>query len=125
MEPTTPKSSKERIGQWMKIIAIAGAVLSLLTAILITDYHPRTDDASVRANFIEITAEVNGKLVALPVKDNAFVKKGDLLFEIDPRPYEYALQQALSDQDALEQQIIDAKRKIASEKSAVEATTAV
>jgi multidrug efflux system membrane fusion protein len=125
MEPTTPKSSKERIGQWMKIIAIAGAVLSLLTAILITDYHPRTDDASVRANFIEITAEVNGKLVALPVKDNAFVKKGDLLFEIDPRSYEYALQQALSDQEALEQQIIDAKRKIASEKSAVEAATAV
>src|SRR6516164_7797510 len=124
MEPTTPKASKERIGQWMKIIAIAGAVLSLLTAILITDYHPRTDDASVRANFIEITAEVNGKLVALPVKDNAFVKKGDLLFEIDPRPYEYALQQALSDQEALEQQIIDAKRKIASEKSAVEAANA-
>jgi len=124
MEPTPRKGSKEHIGWWIKITAVAGAALSLLTAILITDYHPRTDDASVRANFIEITAEVNGKLVALPIKDNAFVKKGDLLFEIDPRPYEYALQQALSDQEALEQQIIDAKRKIASEKSAVEAATA-
>lgn len=124
MEQTPPKSSKERVGRLIKIISISGAALSLLTAILVTDYHPRTDDASVRANFIEITAEVNGKLVALPVKDNAFVKKGDLLFEIDPRPYEYALQQALSDQEALEQQIIDAKRKIASEKSAVEAATA-
>ena len=51
----------------------------------------------MRANFIEIAAEVSGKLVDLPVKDNAFVKKGDLLFAIDPRPYEYALQQALSD----------------------------
>jgi multidrug efflux system membrane fusion protein len=124
MEPTTPKASKERIGRWIKIVVIAGAALLLLVAILITDYHPRTDDANVRANFIEITAEVSGKLVALPVKDNALVKKGDLLFEIDPRPYEYALQQALSDQEALEQQIIDAKRKIASEKSAVEAANA-
>ena len=124
METTSPRPSKQRIGKWVRITTIAGAVLSLLTAILVTDYHPRTDDASVRANFIEITAEVNGKLAALPVKDNAFVKKGDLLFEIDPRPYEYALQQALSDQEALEQQIIDAKRKIASEKSAVEAATA-
>jgi membrane fusion protein, multidrug efflux system len=124
MEPITPRVSKERIGRWIKIVAIAGAAVLLLVAILITDYHPRTDDASVRANFIEITAEVSGKLFALPVKDNAFVKKGDLLFEIDPRQYEYALQQALSDQEALEQQIIDAKRKIASEKSAVEAATA-
>jgi len=124
MEPTSPKVSKRRIGQWIKIVTIAGAALLLLVAILITNDHPRTDDASVRANFIEITAEVSGKLVALPVKDNAFMKRGDLLFEIDPRPYEYALQQALSDQDALEQQIIDAKRKIASEKSAVEAATA-
>ena len=124
MEPIAPKRSKERIGRRIKIIAIAGAVLSLLTAVLFTDYHPRTDDASVRANFIEITAEVNGKLVVLPVKDNAFVKKGDLLFEIDPRPYAYVLQQALSDQEALEQQIIDAKRKIAAQKSAVEAATA-
>lgn len=124
MEPTIPRAPKERIGRWIKISVIAGAALLLLVAILITDYHPRTDDASVRANFIEITAEVSGKLVELPVKDNAFVKKGDLLFEIDPRPYEYALEQALSDQEALEQQIIDAKRKIASEKSAVEAATA-
>jgi len=124
MEQTPPKSSKERVGRLIRITTILGATLSLLTAILVTDYHPRTDDASVRANFIEITAEVNGKLVALPVKDNAFVKKGDLLFEIDPRPYAYALQQALSDQEALEQQIVDAKRKIASEKSAVEAATA-
>ena len=124
MEQTPPKSSKERVGRLIRITTILGAALSLLTAVLVTDYHPRTDDASVRANFIEITAEVNGKLVALPVKDNAFVEKGALLFEIDPRPYAYALQQALSDQEALEQQIVDAKRKIASEKSAVEAATA-
>lgn len=120
----TETESRKRIGRWIRIVVISGAPLSLLAAILVTDLHPRTDDASVRANFIEITAEVSGKLTSLPVKDNAFVKKGDLLFEIDPRPYEYALQQALSDQEALEQQIVDAKRKIASQKSAVQAASA-
>jgi multidrug efflux system membrane fusion protein len=60
----------------------------------------------------------------LPVKDNAFVKKGDLLFAIDPRPYEYALSQALSDRADLEQQIIDEGRRIAAQNSAVEAARA-
>jgi membrane fusion protein, multidrug efflux system len=124
VEETTEAISRKRIGRWIRVTVVSGAVLTLLTAILVTDLHPRTDDASVRANFIEITGEVSGKLASLPVKDNAFVKKGDLLFEIDPRPYEYALQQALSDQEALEQQIVDARRKIASERSAVEAATA-
>jgi len=124
VEATTEAVSRKRIGRWIRLAVVWGAALSLLAAVLVTDLHPRTDDASVRANFIEITAEVSGKLTLLPIKDNAFVKKGDLLFEIDPRPYQYALQQALSDQEDLEQQIVDARRKIASEKSAVEAASA-
>ena len=124
METATETISRKRIGRLIRLIVVWGAALTLFAAVLVTDLHPRTDDASVRANFIEITAEVSGKLTSLPVRDNVFVKKGDLLFEIDPRPYEYALQQALSDQEALEQQIVDAKRKIASEKSAVEVASA-
>jgi multidrug efflux system membrane fusion protein len=124
MEATIETVSSKRLGRWIRIAVLSGAAVTLLAAILATDLHPRTDDASVRANFIEITAEVSGKLTSLPVKDNAFVKKGGLLFEIDPRPYQYALQQAQSDQEALEQQIVDANRKIASQRSAVEAATA-
>jgi multidrug efflux system membrane fusion protein len=63
-------------------------------------------------------------LIQLPVKDNLFVKKGDLLFEIDPRDYRYALQQALADQNNLEQKIIDTRRKIGAQNSAVEAAGA-
>ena len=43
---------------------------------------------------------------------------------VEPRPYEYTLQQALSEQEALEQQIVDAKRHIAAQGSAVEAARA-
>ena len=124
MEQATENLDRKRLGRWIGAGVVALSILLLLIVILQTDLHPRTDDASVRANLIEIVPEVSGRLVQLPVKDNDFVKKGDLLFAIDPRPYEYALKQALSDQEALEQQIIDEKRRIAAEHSAVEAAQA-
>src|SRR5271170_1715584 len=107
-------SSQSRIRKWLGrsigIGTVGSAVVSLLLVLQETATHPRTDDANVRANFIEIVAEVNGRLIELPVRDNALVKKGDLLFTIDPRPYEYALRQSLSDQTELEQRIIDEGR---------------
>ncbi|MBB5317876.1 HlyD family efflux transporter periplasmic adaptor subunit [Tunturibacter empetritectus] len=124
MEQTPEALNRKQIGRRIAIGVVASAIVALVVVILQTDLHPRTDDASVRANYIEIAPEVSGRLVELPVKDNAFVKKGDLLFFIDPRPYEYALQQALSDQEALEQQIIDAKRRIAAQSSAADAALA-
>ena len=124
MEQTTQIPNRKLLGRRIGIGVVTAAVLLLLLVILETNRNPRTDDASVRANFIEIAPEVSGRLVQLPVKDNAFVKKGDLLFVIDPRPYEYALQMALSDQAALENQIIDQKRRIAAQNSAAEAALA-
>jgi multidrug efflux system membrane fusion protein len=115
---------RKRLGHRIFIGAVMGAVAGLLLVTLDTERNPRTDDASVRANFIEIAPEVSGRLVQLPVKDNAFVKQGDLLFIIDPRDYEYALQQTLSDQENLKQRIIDTKRKIAAQNSAVQAAGA-
>ena len=120
----TPTHSNARLGRIIGIGVVAAALILLIVVVLQTDLHPRTDDASVRANFIELAPEVSGRLTELPVKDNAFVKQGDLLFVIDPRPYEYALAQALSDQNALEQQIIDARRHIAAQASAAEAARA-
>jgi multidrug efflux system membrane fusion protein len=124
MEQPPENLNRKRLGRALGITVTTGAAVVLLLAVLDTNRYPRTDDASVRANFIEIAPEVAGRLIELPVKDNQFVKKGDPLFVIDPRPYEYALQQALSDQRALEEQIVDAKRRIAAEGSAVEAARA-
>jgi multidrug efflux system membrane fusion protein len=119
-----PVQPNARLGRWIGIGVAVATVLALIVVVLQVDLHPRTDDASVRANFIEIAPEVSGRLVELPVKDNAFVKQGETLFVIDPRPYEYALKQALSDQEALEQQIVDARRHIAAQASAAEAARA-
>jgi membrane fusion protein, multidrug efflux system len=121
---TQEGGSRRWIGRAIGMAVVAAGILAVALVILETNRYPRTDDASVRANFIEIAPEVSGRLVELPVKDNALVKKGGLLFVIDERPYEYALQQALSDREALEQQIIDARRRIAAQRSAVDAAQA-
>src|ERR1700716_4260566 len=106
MDEETQSFNRKRLGRRILIGVVAAATILLFLTIYQVDLQPRTDDANVWANFIEIAPEVSGRLVQLPVKDNAFVKTGGLLFVIDPRPYEYALQQALADQELLAQQII-------------------
>ncbi|WP_229743366.1 HlyD family secretion protein [Aliidongia dinghuensis] len=53
-----------------------------------------TDDAFVRAAKESINARVSGQVVEIAVKDNQRVRKGQLLFRIDPEPYQIAIQQA-------------------------------
>jgi len=89
-----------------------------------SNVQPRTDDAEVFANFIGIAPQVDGPIAKLYVKDNQFVKKGDLLMEIDERPYAYALERAKSDEATLEGQIGDEQHSIASQNSGVAAARA-
>jgi multidrug efflux system membrane fusion protein len=102
----------------------AAALITGLLVVRNTVEYPRTDDAEVFANFIGIAPQVEGPIINLPLEDNAFVKQGGLLFEIDSRPYEYALHRAQSELRTLEGQIGDETRTIASQKSAVGAAQA-
>ncbi len=124
MPETYTPVERKRLG---KIVSLAIPAAALITGLLVvrnTVEHPRTDDAEVFANFIGIAPQVEGPITSLPVQDNAFVKQGGLLFEIDPRPYEYALERARSDLSTLEGQIVDQTRTIASQRSAVGAAQA-
>jgi multidrug efflux system membrane fusion protein len=120
-DPTPPS---KRLGQIVSISIIAAALITGLSLIEKTNRYPRTDDAEVFANYIGIAPQVDGPITHLAVQDNAFIKQGEVLFEIDPRPYEYALQKADSDRSVLEGQIVDQRRTIASQVSAVGAARA-
>lgn len=111
--------NRKIIGRWISIAIVAGAVVMGFVVLYRTNYYPRTDDAEVFANFIGIAPQVDGPLLRVNVKDNQIVKTGDLLYEIDERPYHYALENALSEQAALEGQIADEQRRIAALVSAV------
>jgi multidrug efflux system membrane fusion protein len=119
---SAPQST--RLGRMVSISIVAAALITGLLVIAETNEYPRTDDAEVFANFIGIAPQVDGPITNLPVQDNAFIKQGELLFQIDPRPYEYALEKAKSDLDTLEGQITDQTRTIASQVSAVGAARA-
>ncbi len=113
MNPDTNTKTRKVLGRLLSIgIVIAAAGLGLMV-LYNANYYPRTDDAEVFANFIGIAPQVEGPIIQLNVRDNEFVKQGALLFEIDERPYRYALENALSEQSALEGQIGDERRRIA------------
>ncbi|QKZ03174.1 MULTISPECIES: efflux RND transporter periplasmic adaptor subunit [Pseudomonas] len=55
---------------------------------------PWTRDGRVRADIINVAPDVTGYVVAVPVRDNQLVKKGDVLLQIDPEHYQIAVKQA-------------------------------
>lgn len=59
--------------------------------------QPWTRDARVRADIIKVAADVSGLVTRVVVKDNQHVKKGDVLFEVDPVRYQQRVEQVESD----------------------------
>jgi multidrug efflux system membrane fusion protein len=116
--------NRRRVGTVLSILIIALAVVSLAIVIAQITAYPRTDDAEVFANFIGIAPQVEGPITHLEVRDNQFVRAGDLLYTIDDRPYQYALERAQSDKAALEGQIVDEQRRISAQQSGVAAARA-
>ena len=53
-----------------------------------------TDDAFVKQDIVSVSAQVNGPISQVLVKNGDQVKRGDVLFRIDPEPYRVALEQA-------------------------------
>jgi len=104
------------------IVLIAAAVFALKYWVYIT--NPWTRNGQVRAQVIQITPRVSGPLVKLPVKDNQFVKAGDLLFEIDRRTFEADLEQARAELDNTRDEIEALEKQVEAAQADVEAAEA-
>ena len=102
-------------------IVLLAVVLALLKY---WDYvvNPWTRDGQVWANVIQIAPRVSGPIVSLPIKDNQFVKAGDVLFQIDPRTYQAALDQARAELDETTNQFGSLSQQVAAAEAAVEAS---
>src|SRR5260370_35963749 len=85
------EANRRRMGRGVSFAIILASVVVAVIAVWTYDYRPQTDDATIRANFVGIAPHASGHIVELHVKDNQFVKDGDLLFVVDPRPYEHAV----------------------------------
>ena len=90
--------SKGKAASILRYLITLGAVVvaGMVLASMFREYlfQPWTRDGHVRAQVIKITPRVGGPIVDLPIHDNQAVTKGDLLFRIDQRTFELAIQQA-------------------------------
>jgi multidrug efflux system membrane fusion protein len=91
------------------LIVVVSAVLITLYVWGIIERHPRTDDAAARANVVGIAPRVSGQTIKLNVEDNQPVKKGDVLFEIDPEDYRLVLEKAKAELTTLDRQLAQAR----------------
>jgi membrane fusion protein, multidrug efflux system len=88
-------SNAQRLaGRLVGALIIAGAAVAVIVTLLQWEIRPQTDDATVRANFVGIAPQVSGHIVELRVRDNQQVREGEVLFIVDPRPYEIAAARA-------------------------------
>lgn len=86
--------------------------------------NPWTRDGQVRAEVIQITPRVTGPIVELVVKDNQFVKTGDLLFAIDPRTFKVNLDQAEAQYDKSKDNNLALQKQVEAEKALIEVSQA-
>ena len=78
-------------------LMLAGPVVVLLSAAywyLTGGRYVSTDDAYVQAARVQVSTDVSGRVVAIDVEDNEKVNTGQLLFRLDPRPFQIAVDEA-------------------------------
>ena len=141
-KPTSPPPSEadtEREAQaarrhdgWRRILGIvlgisfiiSGLASGLALANLLDDL-PRTQDAAVRANLVGVAPHVSGPIVELRVVDNQPVSRGEILFVVDPRPYEATLAEAEAGLALIDMEIEALRADVFSADRAVEAARAM
>ena len=113
----------------MKKYLLTGSIVLIAAFLVLFKYwdyvtNPWTRDGQVRAQVVQITPRVSAPIVKLPIKDNQYVKTGDLLFEIDPRTFAADLDQKRAQLDNTRDQIEALEKQVESALADVEAASA-
>jgi multidrug efflux system membrane fusion protein len=117
---TMETASKSRIVSRGRLISVAVIVLAAAIALYAlheSNIHPTTTDSSLDADVVHVAAAVGGRIIELPVSENARVTAGDLLFQIDPLPYQQAVEQAAGDLDIAEAELETRRRVLSTQRS--------
>jgi multidrug resistance efflux pump len=97
------------VNQWSLSTAVLGGIFGITLLLLIMNYnHPFTTNARIYFPVTPILATVKGRVVEVPVQANTPLKEGDVLFRIDPKPFQYvvdAKKAALAEADQLVDQL--------------------
>jgi len=93
-------------------VVVLAAILASLAMYHRYVTRPWTRDAQVRANIVGVACRVGGPITSIPVRDNQQVKKGDLLFEIDPATYIAGVNTATGKLQQVQADAVQAKQNL-------------
>jgi multidrug efflux system membrane fusion protein len=118
----TAEKSQKLVGIAFRLVALAvvlGAIAVAVHAVRERRAHPSTDDAAIDAEVVHVAAAVGGRVTTIAVSENSRVKAGDLLFQIDPLPYELVVAQAHADLAIAEAEVATKRRFLSTQRSNV------
>jgi len=104
-------------GKIIALLAILAALGSAVAVLFAIDRRPRTHDARIFAYSATMASEINGRIVEVLVTNDQTVKQGAPLLRIDPKPYEFQLQQARAQVSALKAQSALTGRQVSAQGS--------
>lgn len=111
--------------KWTVTTAVVGGVFLVGGIIVVMNYnHPFSGDGRIYFYATPISPAVNGQVVDVPVVANTPVKKGEILFKLDPRPFEYAVKRRKAALAAAEQSVAEQQAALKAAQAAVQAATA-
>ncbi|HZZ58331.1 MAG TPA: HlyD family secretion protein, partial [Opitutaceae bacterium] len=113
------KSGRARAVLLAAAVAVAGAAVGAYYWAFVAPYET-TDDAFVEADVTPIAPQAAGRVTRVPVSDNQEVRKGDVLFEIDPSDYRAQLDQARAELAAARGKANQAAAQIAVDRAKVQ-----
>jgi multidrug resistance efflux pump len=107
-----------RVNQWSLSTAALGGIIGLVLILLLMNYnHPFTANARIYFAVTPVLPAVRGRVIEVPVTTNTPLKEGDELFRIDPKPYQYILDQKRA-------QLADAEQNVMKLKASLDQATA-
>ncbi|PTM97347.1 HlyD family secretion protein [Mycoplana dimorpha] len=113
------------ITQWTVSTAVLGGIFLISALILLMSYnHPYSSDGRIYFTSAPVIPAVGGLVVDVPVATNTPLKKGDVLFRIDPRPYQFAVDQKKAALAEAQQAVLQLKAALDAATSAVEGAKA-
>ena len=102
------------------VCVISATAIATWSYFRYTDAHPSTDDAYVKGHIINIASQVSGQVSQINVTNHQQVKKGDLLFTINDRPFRIALNKAMADLQSTRESITALRQQVIANKALVQ-----
>src|ERR1700745_415631 len=112
---------RKALGILVSLLALAGLLVTGVLTSRRIDLRPPPDDAYPQADLVHMAPDVSGRIVELDVRDNQAVRKGDVLFRIDPDPYRMRVDQARAAVRGLEAKLALTADQVASQTSKADA----